>query len=102
MVSNIKLLLGYCTHYYGMQFSTRTKLNSDIVSELEKLQKKYYYSNKPYEFGVPTVAHPGKELGISPKYLDDLLKKDTSGNVHEYIHFFVIERSKTNLLNSNN
>ena len=39
---------------------------------------------------------------LSPNYLSDLLKKETGRNAQEHIHFYVIEKAKTNLLNSNN
>ena len=101
IISNIKLLLDYCTRYFDRQFYTRTNLNQDIVSAFEQLLKQYYRSDKPEELGVPTVTYCGQELGMSPYYLSDLLKKETGRNASDHIHFFVIERAKTALLNSN-
>ena len=37
---------------------------------------------------------------MSPNYFSDLLKKETGRNAQDHIHFFVIERAKTQLLNS--
>jgi hypothetical protein len=55
MVSNIKLLLDYCTRYYDRQFYTRTNLNKDLVCKFEDLLKSYYVANNQLELGVPTV-----------------------------------------------
>lgn len=100
IVSNIKLLLDYCTRYYDRQFYTRTNLNKDVVTKFELLLKDYYRSDKPLELGLPTVKFCGAELGLSPNYLSDLLKKLSGRNAQEQIHFFLIDKAKTKLLNS--
>ena len=80
IVSNIELLLDYCTRYYDRQFYTRTNLNKDVTIKFEELLKNYYKSDKPLEMGVPTVKYCGAELHMSPNYLSDLLKKETGKN----------------------
>ena len=101
IVTNIKLFLDYCTRYFDRQFYTRTNLNKDIVSEFEKLIKGYYDSGKALEIGVPTVRFLGKEMGMSPYYLSDLLKKETGRNTIEHIHFYIIDKAKNKLLSTN-
>lgn len=100
IVSNIKLLLDYCTRYYDRQFYTRTNLNKDIASDFEEVLLEYYASNKQDALGVPTVAYCGKVMNISPYYLSDLLKKETGRSASDHIHFFVLERAKNSLLAS--
>lgn len=100
IVSNIKMLLDYCVRYYDRQFYTRTNFNKDIVSKFHAVLRKYYNSNLPIEIGLPTVKHIGEQIGISPYYLSDLLKKETGRNTIEHIHFFIIDKAKTTLLNS--
>lgn len=101
IVSNIKLLLDYCTRFYDRQFHTRTNLNKDIVSDFEQVLHKYYEKNRAEELGLPTVSYCGKEMGISPYYLSDLLKKETGKNASEHIYFFILERAKNGLLSTN-
>ena len=101
IVSQIKLLLDYCTRYYERQFYTRTNLNKDIVSEFEQLLKDYFNPGNLSQKGIPSVKYFGKALNLSPYYLSDLLKKETGRNTQEYIHDYIIERAKTALLNSN-
>lgn len=100
IIANIELLLNYCTRYYDRQFYTRTNFNQDLVSKFERLLNDYYSSDKPSELGIPTVAYCGKELGISPNYLSDMLKKETGRSALDHIHSFIIDMAKTTLLNS--
>lgn len=100
IVSNIKLLLDYCTRYFDRQFYTRTNLNKDIVTAFEQLLKDYYSSGQAIEIGVPTVQYIGKKMGLSPYYLSDLLKKETGRNTIEHIHFYIIDKAKSKLLSS--
>ena len=37
---------------------------------------------------------------MSPRYLSDLLRKETGKNTQENIHNYIIEKVKNNLLNS--
>lgn len=101
MVSNIELLLNYCTRFYDRQFYTRSHASKDTVAKFEALLKSYYASDKPSELGVPTVQYCGDVLHLSPKYLSDLLRKETGQSTQDHIHEFVIERAKNLLLNSN-
>ena len=98
IISNIKLLLDYCTRYYDRQFYTRTNLNKDFVTRFETLLKDYYQSEKPMEIGVPTVKYCGEEMNMSSHYLSDLLKKETGRSAQDHIHYFLIEKAKTKLL----
>lgn len=102
IISNIELLLDYCTRFYDRQFYTRTNLNLDYVSKFEKLLNKYYENALIDEKGLPNVKYLANELNFSSNYLSDLLKKETGKTAQEHIHLFVIEKAKNRLLNSNN
>ncbi len=102
IISNIELLLDYCTRYYDRQFYTRTNLHSDVVSKFEKLLKHYYLKEKAFEFGIPNVRFFAKEINLSSNYLSDLLKKETGKTAQEHIHLFIIDKAKNTLLNSSN
>lgn len=100
ITSNIQLLLEYCTRFYDRQFYTRTNINKDTLSAFESLLKEYYNSGRPFEMGMPNLKFCAEKLNISANYLSDLLKKETGISGREHIHQFVIEKAKTNLLNS--
>ena len=101
IISNIELLLNYCVRFYDRQFYTRTNLNQDIASQFEQLLKDYYNQEKQLDFGIPTVQYCGEALNMSPKYLSDLLRKETGQSTQDHIHQYVIEKAKNRLLNSN-
>jgi len=102
IISNIELLLDYCTRFYDRQFYTRSNLNLDYVSKFEKLLKEYYDSKAMDDKGLPNVKHLASKLNFSSSYLSDLLKKETGKTAQEHIHLFVIDKAKNKLLNSNN
>jgi len=99
--ANLELLLDYCLRYYDRQFLSRTNLNQDVVSRFEKTLKMYYQVSKENKLGLPSIAYCANELNLSPKYLSDLLKKETGKAAQEHIYLFVIEKAKNILLNSN-
>lgn len=101
IISNIELLLDYCTRFYDRQFYTRTNINVDFVSKFEKLLKTYYHTEKADELGLPNVQYLAQKLNFSSNYLSDLLKKETGKTAQEHIHIFVINKAKNSLLNSN-
>ncbi len=100
LISNIELLLNYIRRYYSRQFITRKSQNTDLLSRFEQLIKAYFDSEKMETEGLPTVQYFAKALHLSPSYLSDLLKKETGKNAQEQIHFYLIEKAKNLLLNS--
>lgn len=100
IVTSIELLLDYCTRYYNRQFFTRENLNKDIITRFEAMLNTYYDSDIPLDQGLPSVKYCGEALNMSPNYFSDLLKKETGRNAQDHIHSFVIERAKTQLLNT--
>ena len=98
IISNIELILNYCTRYYDRQFYVRTNLNQDHVADFQGLLKDYFNSNKPSELGIPSVKYCGEALNMSPNYLSDLLKKETGKSAKDHINMFVVNRAKNQLL----
>lgn len=100
IVANIELLLDYCTRYYDRQFFTRTNLNKDILTRFEQLLGEYYAKENQIKFGIPTVNYCGQELNVSPKYLSDMLKRETGKNAKNHIDDYLITKAKNQLLGS--
>ena len=101
MVSNIELLLNYCSRYYGRQFITRKSANLNLVSKVENILKGYFESDEKINSGMPSVKDLASRVNLSPSYLSDLLKKETGLNAQDHIHYFVIEQAKNILLQTN-
>ncbi len=92
--SNLELLLDYCVRFYDRQFYIRADLNKSYVSKFEKLLNDYYLSDRPLSIGIPSVQYCGQELGLSPYYMSDLLKRETGKNALELIHLFLVEKAQ--------
>lgn len=97
IVSNIELLLNYCSRYYERQFITRKSINKDVLTQFETALKDYFSSQETKKNGLPSVKHLADKVCLSANYLSDLLKKETGMNAQEHIHFYLIEEAK-NLL----
>lgn len=97
IVSNIELLLNYCTRFYGRQFITRKSTNHSVVMQVEKLLRDHFQQD---EKGLPSVKYLAEQVHLSPGYLSDLLKKETGKNTQDHIHFHLIEEAKNILLNT--
>jgi AraC-like DNA-binding protein len=100
IVSNIELLLNYCSRFYGRQFITRKNSNHIVVVEIEKLLNEYFQKDNMKEKGLPTVKYLAEKVNLSPSYLSDLLKKETGKNAQDHIHFYLIEEAKNILLST--
>ena len=100
IISNLELLLNYCTRFYDRQFYTRTNFNQDFVTKFESKLKEYFNSDKPVDLGIPSVKYFGEELNMSSNYLSDLLKKETGKGIKDHINEAIINKAKIILLNS--
>ncbi len=101
IISNIELLLNYCNRFYGRQFITRTNQNKDIIARFERFITGYFNSDNIQDKGIPTVKYCAEAMNLSPNYFSDLLKSETGKNVQEHIHYHLLEKAKTMLVNSN-
>lgn len=96
IISQIELLLNYCTRFYSRQFITRKNSNNAVVVQIEKLLGSYF--KDPAEKRLPTVKELADQVFLSPGYLSDLLKKETGKNTQDHIHYYLIEEAKNLLL----
>ena len=101
IVSNIELLLNYCSRYYERQFITRKSINKDVLTQFETALKGYFSSQETKKNGLPSVKHLADKVCLSANYLGDLLKKETGMNAQEHIHSYLIEEAKNLLQGSN-
>ncbi|WP_262915427.1 AraC family transcriptional regulator [Niabella ginsengisoli] len=75
IVSNIELFLNYCTRFYDRQFITRDNAHKGILEKFEKALNNYFSSDKPQDWGLPSVTYFADELHLSANYFGDLIKK---------------------------
>lgn len=97
---NIELLLDYCMRFYERQFTTRSKVNKDILTKFENLLDAYFQSDKPQTQGLPTVKYFADHVNLSSNYFGDLVKKETGRTAQEYIQNKLIAIAKDEILGS--
>ncbi|MGF7037605.1 helix-turn-helix domain-containing protein [Mucilaginibacter lappiensis] len=98
IVSQIELLLNYCTRFYSRQFITRKNSNNAVVMQIERILSSYFQDSS--EKRLPTVKDLAEQVFLSSGYLSDLLKKETGKNTQDHIHFYLIEEAKNLLLST--
>lgn len=101
IISNIELLLNYCKRFYNRQFLTRTNQSKDVIVEFENCLLNHFKLEEINGNNTMTVKYCADLLNLSPNYLSDLLKKETGKSAQEHIQLHLLEKSKTQLLNSN-
>lgn len=100
IVSYIELFLNYCKRFYERQFNTRNLVNKDVLVRFEKVLDEYFSSEKPLEFGLPSVSYCAEKLFLSPNYLGDLLKKETGKSALDHIQLKMIDVAKEKIYDS--
>lgn len=101
IVSNIELMLNYCTRYYERQFITRSGVEGGLVDRFEQALKEYMQHDGLVQKGLPSVAYLAGKVCLSPNYMSDQLKQETGMSPVEHIHRYIIEEAKTRLLSTN-
>jgi AraC-like DNA-binding protein len=97
LVSQIELLLNHSNRFYNRQFLTRKAVYNDLIGRMDT-----YLSSRfeDYLNGVPTVQQVAEVIGVSPRYLTDMLKSLTGQNTQQHIHAKLIKTAKTVLGNT--
>lgn len=102
ILTNLELLLSYCSRFYDRQFLTRVKQSNDIIEKFEHILNDYFIQDSLIEKGVPDVKYFASQLNLSPNYLSDLLSKHSGKSTQEHIHLKLIGRAKDMLWGTNN
>lgn len=94
--ANIQLLLEYLHRFYDRQFITRHKVNSEIVNRFERMLKEYYDTPGHTE-ALPSVNDFADRLCLSPKYLSELIKRETGQTPKNLITDHMVNLAKHRL-----
>ena len=100
IISNIELFLNYCTRFYDRQFITRDNSNKGVLERFESLIDRYFISENPIKYGLPSVSWFAEELNLSANYFGDLIKKETSVSAQEYIQTKIVDIAKKRLFDA--
>ncbi len=96
LASHLQVLLDYLTRFYERQFTTRKKVNSDILSRFEKALRQYYAEGRGSD-GIPSVAYFADVVSLTPGYFGDMVKRLTGKTPQELITLHIIDIAKRRL-----
>lgn len=102
ILSNLELMLSYCSRFYDRQFLTRIKASNDILEKFDRILNDYFAQDTLIESGLPDVKYFASRLNLSANYLSDLLSKYTGKSTQEYIHLKLIDKAKSMLWSTEN
>ena len=88
------------SRFYDRQFITRHKVNSEIVAQFERMLKEYYDSPDTKE-AMPAVSYFADKLCLTPKYLSELVKRETGMTTKVLITQHLVNVAKHSLAVSN-
>jgi AraC family transcriptional activator of pobA len=92
ILAQVDLLLNYSNRFYERQFITRSPVNHDVLTKVEKLLTAYFDNTQVG--GLPTVEYLAGQLNLSPHYLSDLLRSLTGQSAQQHIQEKLIEKAK--------
>lgn len=102
LLGYLHLILEYCNRIYQRQLSEEDNGGSDLLKRFHDLLQQYFRENRQLSQGLPTVSYCASELAYSPRYFGDIVHKATGGTAIGYIHNYVINQSKSLLMNGHN
>jgi AraC family transcriptional activator of pobA len=100
ILTNLELLLSYCSRFYDRQFLTRVKVSNETVEKFDRILNDYFSQSTLIQSGLPDVKYFASQLNLSPNYLTDLLTKYTGKSTYEHIHLRLIDKAKQLLWSS--
>lgn len=101
MLAHIDTLLQYCNRFYNRQFIHRKELNQSTIKQFNLILREYMKADLLTQEGIPTVQWMAENLKMTQRYLNDLLKKETSKTASELIQLFLIDEAKNRILAPN-
>jgi len=102
ILTNLELMLSYCSRFYDRQFLTRVKAGNDIIEKFDRILSDYFARDTLIESGIPDVKYFASRLNLSANYLSDLLRKYTGKSTQENIHLKLIDKAKSLLWSTEN
>lgn len=100
IAANVQLFLNYCERFFSGKFVATVNSNSGVLQRFDKILGRYFSSENPYKFGIPSVAYCAEELHLSANYFGSLVKKETGKTAQEYIRCKLVEEAKHRIINT--
>ncbi|MEQ9442896.1 MAG: helix-turn-helix transcriptional regulator [Cyclobacteriaceae bacterium] len=98
ILSQLETLLKYSDRFYKRQFLHRKEINQTLLSKFTQVLNAYFEEGELLNKGIPTVDWMAGKLGVSHRYMSDMIKAETGKTAIDQINLFLIEEAKNLLL----
>lgn len=98
ILTHIETLLKYAQRFYKRQFVSRAEPSGYTVTKFYAALESYIESGELDREGLPPVSRIAADLNLSPRYLSDLLKRETGKTTIELLHIYLIGEAKNRLV----
>lgn len=99
IIGQLEILLNYVDRFYKRQFLDRKDDNKTLITKFKDLLIAYFEQDLFAKEGIPTVEWMARELGLSHRYMSDMIKAETGKTAIDQINLFLVEEAKDLLLN---
>ncbi|WP_368407644.1 helix-turn-helix domain-containing protein [Chryseobacterium edaphi] len=100
IISQIEQLLNYSNRFYNRQFITRKTYHNDHLSKLDDIISDFLNNDDALLNGVPSIYFLAEKIGLSQRYLSDMLQSITGMNSQQYLQSKMVEKAKVLLSTS--
>ncbi len=98
ILSQLETLLKYSDRYYKRQFLNRKSINETMISKFTEVLNSYFEAGDLLDKGIPTLDWLAGKLGVSHRYMSDMIKAETGKTAIDQINLFLVEEAKSLLL----
>lgn len=100
LISGIAVLLSMSLRYYHRRNQDPKDTRQNIMSRLNDILDGYLRKQPSSEKELPTVSSIAKQIGITPNYFGDIVRKHAGCSAHDYIRGFVMKEARRLLIYS--
>lgn len=94
IISQIEQLLNYSNRFYNRQFITRKTFHNDHLSKLDQIISDFLDNDNALIQSVPSISYLAEQIGVSQRYLSDMLQSLTGMNSQQYLQSKMIEKAR--------
>lgn len=94
LMDRIRLLLHYVTRFYERQFIVRHDIGREIVKTVDQHVSRFFLSGLARLESLPTSNQYSQALGLSPSYLNDLMRHETGKDVAAFVRHKQIDLAR--------
>ena len=98
--AGLSILMNICLRYYDNHNEIISDSRKSIIMRINSYLDNYL-RRPSADKSFPTVASIAKDLGITPNYLGDIVRKHTERSAHDYICRFILREAQHQLQYSN-